>query len=418
MERMLESDPDWMRRRRTEAFERFAASSMPSEREELWRYVEIDFDLDEFTLAESPGTAAGSDEVAAAIGPAASIQVVDGFAVDGGSSASGCSVASLRAAAVEQGSRVAGTYERAGIHADDRFAHAHDAFGGDGAFIGIDPGALPAGPVYVDVQTSAAGLASFPAVVIDAGDGSEASVVVHLRSPQDAYTLAVPRIVAAVGADARLSVTVLQEWGYDARSVGHARLVADRDALVRFDEVGLGGRFSRLHLATDLDGRGSEAIIVGAYFGEEHQILDYRYFMRHAGPNTRSDMFLKGAVEDEATSVFTGMIRIEEEGQKTEAFQTNRNLILSKGASAQSVPNLEILANDVKCGHGSTVGPLDAEQRYYLMSRGLSRPRADRLQIRGFFEEALSRMAVAALGPYVRERLNRKFVAAQEAGRV
>ena len=125
--------------------------------------------------------------------------------------------------------------------------------------------------------------------------------------------------------------------------------------------------------------------MVGAYFGEQHQILDYRYFMRHVGTNTRSDMFLKGAVEDQARSVFTGMIRIEETGHKTEAFQTNRNLILSDGASAQSVPNLEILANDVRCGHGSTVGPLDAEQRYYLMSRGLAPERADRLQVRGFF---------------------------------
>ena len=167
-----------------------------------------------------------------------------------------------------------------------------------------------------------------------------------------------------------------------------------------------------------MQGTGSVADVVGAYFGEEQQTLDYRYFMRHIGTNTRSDMFLKGAVEDEARSVFTGMIRIEETGQKTEAFQTNRNLILSDGASAQSVPNLEILANDVKCGHGSTVGPLDANQRYYLMTRGLGPARADRLQVHGFFEEALVKLPEPEIAGPVRDWINDKFVAAQDAGRV
>ncbi len=140
--------------------------------------------------------------------------------------------------------------------------------------------------------------------------------------------------------------------------------------------------------------------------------------MNHIGMHTRSDMFLKGAVEDKALSVFTGMIRIEETGQKTEAFQTNRNLILSSGASAQSVPNLEILANDVMCGHGSTVGPLDEDQRYYLMSRGLTPESADRLQVRGFFEEVVQQIPDEAIAEWVRDRINGKFIAAQEEGRV
>ena len=140
--------------------------------------------------------------------------------------------------------------------------------------------------------------------------------------------------------------------------------------------------------------------------------------MRHVAENTHSDMVLKGAVEDEALSVFTGMIRIEETAQRTDAFQTNRNLILSEGAAAQSVPNLEILANDVRCGHGSTVGPLDAEQRYYLMSRGLDRERSDRLQVHGFFEEVLSRFPEASMTAPVRDAINAKYVAAQREGRV
>ena len=113
-----------------------------------------------------------------------------------------------------------------------------------------------------------------------------------------------------------------------------------------------------------------------------------------------------------------GMIRIDESAQRTDAFQTNRNLILSEGAAAQSVPNLEILANDVRCGHGSTVGPLDEEQRYYLMSRGLDAERADRLQVRGFFQEALNRFPHPELAAPLGARINAKFVEAQEEGRV
>ena len=106
------------------------------------------------------------------------------------------------------------------------------------------------------------------------------------------------------------------------------------------------------------------------------------------------------------------------QGQKTESFQTNKNLILSPGASAQSVPNLEILANDVKCGHGSSVGPLDQDQRYYLMSRGLTPQRADRLQVHGFFEEVISELPDDGVADWVRRRINDKYVTAQEEGRV
>jgi len=122
-------------------------------------------------------------------------------------------------------------------------------------------------------------------------------------------------------------------------------------------------------------------------------------------------MFLKGAVADEARSVFSGLIRIEKEGQKSNAHQTNRNLVLSDGAEAHSVPNLEILADDVRCGHGSAVGPLDEEQRYYLMSRGLDPERADRLQVKGFFEEALVRFPHRSLDLLLREIAMAKYAA-------
>ena len=129
----------------------------------------------------------------------------------------------------------------------------------------------------------------------------------------------------------------------------------------------------------DLLGSGGTADVVGIYYGEHEQVLDYRLLIDHFGPSTSSKVFLKGAVEDSASSVFTGMVKIEPDAAKTSAFETNRNLVLSDGAKASSVPNLEILCNDVICGHASSVGPLDEDQLYYLESRGLPSDRAARL---------------------------------------
>jgi Fe-S cluster assembly protein SufD len=281
------------------------------------------------------------------------------------------------------------------------------------------------GPVLVDVVATGAGTA-FPGVHIEVEPGRDASVYVRYRSVNDEQATVVPVLTANVGDNARLDLTVVQDWNYRTRAIGRgivtlqrdAGLVLQRDAGLVLSEIGLGGLLGRLHLDVDFVGDGSHGKIYGAYFGEEDQTLDYRYFMNHIGMHTRCDMFLKGAVEDDALSVFTGMIRIEETGQKTESFQTNKNLILSHGASAQSVPNLEILANDVKCGHGSSVGPLDDEQRYYLMSRGLTPERADRLQVHGFFEEVIAELPDEGIADWVRTRINAKYIEAQEAGRV
>jgi Fe-S cluster assembly protein SufD len=273
-------------------------------------------------------------------------------------------------------------------------------------------------PFFVDVQATVDGSISFPHISLSVAESAQASVVLRYRSDDDLDTLVVPQLELNVGANAQLKVTVVQHWGRATRSISHARALVGRDASLHLGEAGLGGLLSRLHLTVDLEGNGSSARVVGAYFGDENQTLDYRYTMHHQGVNTNSDMFLKGAVQDKALSVFTGMIRIDEDAQKTDAYQTNRNLILSDGASAQSVPNLEILANDVRCGHGSTMGPLDEDQRYYLMSRGLDELRSNRLLVHGFFNEALGKFPEPAIADVVTSWIDTKYRAAQEAGRV
>jgi Fe-S cluster assembly protein SufD len=195
-------------------------------------------------------------------------------------------------------------------------------------------------------------------------------------------------------------------------------VVLGRDATSRIGEVGLGGKLARLDLGVSLVGNGSSSEVVGLYFGEGDQTLDYRVVIDHEGKNTTSDVFLKGAVEDDAQSVFTGLLRIEKDATRTSTFETNRNLVLSENAKAQSVPNLEILCNDVICGHASSVGPLEREHLYYLQSRGLTRERAERLLIKGFFQEVIDRLPIEGLEAPVSEEVFRRFVTAQEEGRV
>lgn len=389
------ADAAWMAERRTRASSELASASMPSTRDEIWRYLDLDFDPAIDDAATGPGEMAPDAVVDGWTG--AVLSVVDGFVTTDG------------APLASSGDEAIDLYRDT-----DLFSTAHAALTPGPLLVGGD---VLGDPVLVDVVTTSSAT-SFPGIHLDVPSGSDAAVVVRMRSTDPSGAVVVPVITGRVRANARLSLTIVQDWNYETRSIGRGIISLDRDAGLVLSEVGLGAKLGRLHLDVDLVGDGSQAAIYGAYFGEMDQTLDYRYFMNHIGRNTRCDMFLKGAVEDDALSVFTGLIRIEETGQKTESFQTNKNLILSTGASAQSVPNLEILANDVKCGHGSSVGPLDEEQRYYLMSRGLTPERADRLQVRGFFEEVVAQIPDHDVADWARTRINDKYVTAQEEGRV
>lgn len=419
LDRAVGNVAPWVAERRRRAYATFADLAMPSPREEVWRYVEVDIDLDTVALAPETFEATVVDtELRGALGETAGFAVVvDGHVCDLESSAGKAEFTDLSSLAATGPEWLERVYGIGAETQTDKFSAAAVAFGSDGVALRLPAGAAEPRPFYVEVQTSATGAVSFPRVVVVLEDGAEASLVLQYAGGGSGATV-VPQLDITIGANAHLKLAVVQSMAPGSRCYAQGRAKVGRDATLRLSEAGLGGENARFHLTVDLEGRGSSADVVGAYFGEHTQTLDYRYFMHHIGTNTSSDMFLKGAVEDEALSVFTGMIRIDESAQRTNAFQTNRNLILSEGAKAQSVPNLEILADDVRCGHGSTVGPLDEEQRYYLMSRGLERKQADRLQLRGFFEEALQRFCVPQIVDPMRRRLNAKFIEAQAEGRV
>lgn len=418
LNRLDEQAPDWAVALRHSGREFFEKLEMPSSAEEVWRYVDLPFQLNDMELAPAPnGGLSAADDVAAALGSTAGqATIIDGTVTDVTVPDDGTVFGSWTQLGPKEASvDLVGT----GVPTDlDLFAAAHQAFAHDGILLRVPANHHVEQPFYVDVQATAEGAVSFPHITVVLEKNAEASVVVGFRSAAGRFLVVNPQIEAFVRNGARLRLSTVQRFGYETHSIAHQRVLIGPDATARLGEVGLGGRLGRLHLTLDLEGRGASTDLVGLFFGEQEQTLDYRLFMNHLGSNTSSDVFLKGAVEDEARSVFTGLVKIDKDISKVSAFETNRNLVLSEGASAHSVPNLEILSDDVVCGHGSTVGPLEEEPLYYLMSRGLSEARAARLLVHGFFEEVISRLPQAKLAEPVRAAVNRKFVEAQLEGRV
>ncbi len=404
--------PDPWASQRREAFEHYRRLRMPSAKEENWKYVNLDFDLDEMGLPSAVGDPLPEDAfLKNCAARAGSAVMVDGRVME---------IRNETDAGL--GSMVGGWNGESSpglLTADtDKFAAAALAFSTDGIALRIPRNRAVDAPFVIDVQSTLAGAVTFPTLTIRAEENSEATVVVFFRCPDGIGSVVVPNLQITVGHGARLSVTTVGLMGTDGANIMHHRSEIGRDATLRIGEIGLGGRLARMDLRTTLAGRGGSVEVVGLYFGEMRQVLDYRLVVNHVGPSTSSDVFLKGGVQDQAQSIFTGLLRIEEDAAGTSAFETNRNLVLSEGAKANSVPNLEILCNDVICGHGSSVGPLETEPLYYLMSRGIGQARAERVLVRGFFGEAIDRLPLADLGEPARQAVNRRFAQAQEEGRV
>ena len=184
----------------------------------------------------------------------------------------------------------------------------------------------------------------------------------------------------------------------------------EKDGFFNIHTVSTGGSFSRNRIDVDLIGDGAGFNIDGVYFGEKAQVHDNRVFVNHIAKRTTSNMLTKGVLGDESRSVFTGTIHIAEGAEKTESHQENRNILLSETASAQSVPNLEILCDDVICGHGSSVGPIEENLYHYVMSRGIDKTSAEKLLIKGFFNEVISEDGWETISDKVSEEIMQKYI--------
>ena len=268
-------------------------------------------------------------------------------------------------------------------------------------------------PVVITHSLDESGVVAYPRLVIEAHENSEVTVVERFISGANAKSLIVPVVDVRAAQSARVTYIAINELGSATWQIGYQQAVGQRDSMMKLFTVALGGDYARMRAEVRLEGQGANSQQVALYFADENQMHDFRTLQDHAAPRTHSSLLFKGAVKDTAKSVYTGLIRIRENATKSEAFQTNRNLTLSNGAWAESVPNLEIETNDVKCSHASTVGPIDEEQRFYLESRGIQPEIAERLVVLGFFDEVLNRLPALPFIAGLRERVSTKLLGAK-----
>ncbi len=398
--------PDWLVRRRADAAERLAHVAWPSPSEEIWRYSRIDqLDLGRYRPFTADELGAPGDERAPGGGPwaaeagkhAGMIVVHDGRVVhhelDAALESKGVRVGGI---ATEHDELVRTLLGSASSASEDAYTVLHDAFLAGGAFVHVPAGVVIEDPILVLHWCAGDGRASFPHTLVSLGEGAQATVLDRFGSPESDHLVdAVTELL--VGDNAHLRYLTVQEHGSRTWHLGFQRAHVGRDATLRTSAVALGGDYARLRSEARLTGQGAESDQLAVYFGDGTQMLDFRTLQDHDAPNTRSDLLFKGAVEDTARSVYSGLVHLRPAAMKANASQTNRNLVLSEGASAESIPNLEIEANDVKCSHASTVGPIDDEQLYYLESRGIPPEEAERLIVLGFFDDVFERLPVGAL---------------------
>ncbi|HEV7685453.1 MAG TPA: Fe-S cluster assembly protein SufD, partial [Acidimicrobiia bacterium] len=295
----------------------------------------------------------------------------------------------------------------------DTFLHLHDAFLSGGVVVTVPPGVFVEAPIVVKHCFEGDGVAAFPRTLVVVGEDAEASVLERFVSSGESggSQLVVPVTEVVVGDAARLNYLGLQAHNPSTWQIALQRSVVGKQATLRSSAVALGGDYARLRVEALLEGEGASSEMVAVYFANESQMLDFRTLQDHVAPRTNSDLLFKGAVEDRARSVYSGLVRIRPTAQRTNASQTNRNLVLSEGAAAESIPNLEIEANDVRCSHASAVGPIDDDQLYYLQSRGVPPDVAERLIVFGFFEDVIARLPLPGQEGPLRAAVAQKFEA-------
>ena len=279
--------------------------------------------------------------------------------------------------------------------------------------ISVAKNQVVAEPIVITHSLDESGVVAFPRLVIEAHENSEVTVVERFISSANAKSLIVPVVDVRAAQSARVTYVAINELGASTWQIGYQQAVGQRDSMMKLFTVALGGDYARMRAEVRLEGQGANSQQVALYFADANQMHDFRTLQDHAAPRTHSSLLFKGAVKDTSKSVYTGLIRIRENATKSEAFQTNRNLTLSNGAWAESVPNLEIETNDVKCSHASTVGPIDEEQRFYLESRGIQPEIAERLVVLGFFDEVLNRLPALPFVSGLRERVSTKLLGAK-----
>jgi Fe-S cluster assembly protein SufD len=406
--------PEWLRERRAAGYDAVTSSSLPSESEEVWRYTPINtLVLDDFAPPTHGGPAPAGDQLLAALttaldGVVASVLVHNGvastFNVPDPAGAGAAGFAFGRADDVPGSSAMLGSVQQGG----DALVRLNDAFAPDPVFVDVPAGVRVGAPVLIVHWCD--GASAFPRTSVRVGEGSALSVVeVFAGAEGTERSLVVPVTELAAAGGASLSYVSLQILGGAAWSIARLAGRGVANSTLRTFTVGLGASYDRVRADVSVEGKDARSEILSAYLGDGTQVHDIRTLQDHVAPRTTSELLCQGAVAGTSRSVYSGLIRVHRGAVRSDARQTNHNLVLDEGAHADSVPNLDILENDVRCSHASTVGPVDEDQRYYIESRGVEPEMAEGLIVRGFFDAIIDRSPVPAVIPFLQREVHERL---------
>jgi len=426
VEALSREEPGWLRERRLHAWDVYERTPIPTTRLEEWRYTDLSRKLKLAALTLPPpappsgrgdgplpaGLQAAMDEDEEASGHLA---LVDGSVVRSDLveelAARGVILTSLREAVVSHEALLRKHLATEALPPEQgKFPALNAALWTDGIFLYVPKGVRLELPVRVTRWVESAGVALFNRTLIVAERGSQVSYVDEILSQDlEAQTLISGAVEVIAEDGAQVQYVSVQRLGRGAFHQAAQRTLAHRDSTLDTLNVSLGATTARVDLSAQLLGPGANSDMLGLYFADGDQHFDHNTRQDHLAPHTKSDLLYKGALDGRGRAVFRGIIRVHEGAQRTDAYQTNRNLLLSDEARADSLPNLEIEADDVKCSHGATVGQLDAEALFYLMSRGMTRLQAERLVVLGFLGEVLGRLPLGGVATKVTRVIEEKL---------
>lgn len=415
-------EPNWLRERRRAAHSAFETAPWPTLRDEDWRRT----DIRALKLAsfQPPALSEPSAAARAAIAPVwdelsrhhlAGIEHIDGVTTRSPRAdvlPKGAVFTDLASAVKSHPELLEKHLLTTAVQPDeDVFAALHAAFWTGGTLLYVPRGVRIEQPLFSLIGMSSAGQADLNHTLVILEEGAEATLVQETTSHGRTVApgLHVGAVEVFVGDGASLRFVNIQNWDSGTWHFSRERALLGRGASIQWTVGGLGSRLAKVNQDVKLLGQGARAQVNGVMFTAGRQNLTYLTRQDHVAPNTTSDLLYKAGLKDQSRVVWRGMIRVEKNAQKTDAYQKNDNLVLSDAARADSIPGLEIEANDVRCTHGATAGRVDEEMVFYLRSRGISRDEAVRLIVEGFFANVYDRIALEAVQETLRRAVADKL---------
>lgn len=412
------NEPAWMLDFRLQAWRIFESLPWPKPTDEAWRRTRLTgFDLENF----APQAAANGSPSRSGLDPAlvdaldemeSSARLVfrDGgpvFAENDGELDGGVIFTDLQSAVQRHPELVRRHFMTEAVRTDgNKFTALHAALWDTGSFIYAPRNACVALPLQA-ILHQAGGVGGFHHTLLVAEEGAEVTVVDELLGAENGLQAGVVELI--VKDNAKVRYIYLQDFAHTAWNFLTGRAVMGKDADLRWIQVSWGSRLTKAFLDLDLRGEGGHGELLGLYFPTRRQHIDHQTLQLHRVPNCFSDLLFNGALKHRARSVYMGIIKVLPDAQKTDAFQRNGNLILDGSARSDSIPGLEIEADDVRCTHAATAAQVEDEYVFYLMARGLTRPQAERMIVQGFLQGVLDRVPVEGVMRKLERVISRKI---------